>query len=478
MLYYHLVEAHLGETGAVLSDGQQGYDYRQLHERICGIRAGFKERGLKPGDRVMIAAHNRMETIVTVLACIADGYIFVLFYPDLPEEEKTQIRENCRPVLCMDGADDVYSEQVSMEKRMQMPADTRTCILYTSGSDGMPKGVTVSQKQILFCCGSINQRLMNTEEDRILCCLPLAFDYGLYQVFLAFLNHSLLYIADGKMLQKIPRMLSEWKITAFPTLPSVMNLLIRTSLLKKLPLPLLRYISFTGEYLPVELIKKLMAAYPNTEIVPMYGLTECKRVSIMPFGRNDKKLAGSCGLPIPGIHVRLKDQDPDTGIGELIVSGPNVMEGYWEARDSNTYAVDEATGETCVCTGDLFRIDEDGFLYFCGRKSRIMKMSGHRVSGIQIERKLEQLAGGSIRELAVFGVKDEYRGEKAAIFVYSEDPEAERKIRQALKSLPEYMRNYVLYVQRVPLPRNRNGKIDEVGLRKRMEDREEHVLRK
>ena len=102
-------------------------------------------------------------------------------------------------------------------------------------------------------------------------------------------------------------------------LPSAANLMVRAGMFRRGREFPLRYISFTGEVLPVSLICELKKLLPDTEIIPMYGLTECKRVSVMPPDREDKVLAGSCGLPLENVRVWLQDADPVTGVGELTV---------------------------------------------------------------------------------------------------------------------------------------------------------------
>lgn len=471
MLYYELIEKHLDEKKPVLSDGNDFWTYSQLHVETAKAR-GYLKKYLKKGDRVLIRNHNDKKTLITVLACIADGYIFVLLHEDILEKEIEQIKGDCRPAFYVDGLGYERIEPNLME-RTKLSKETLAYVLYTSGSEGKEKGVTASYKQILFCCNAINRRLKNTKEDRLLCCLPLAFDYGLYQCFLALMNETLLFLVNVNTLQSIPGMLKRWEITAFPTIPSVMNLLVKTSLLKHVTLPCLRYITFTGEYLSVELIKTLMEYYPQTEVVPMYGLTECKRVAIMPFGRTDKKLEGSCGIPLDGVRVMLDKVDQDTGIGELVVSGNNVMEGYWGSlgEDGDVFSSNSCTGERCIHTGDLFRMDKDGFLYFCGRKSRIIKVKGYRISAVQIEKELERLEG--IREIAVTGIKDIYCGEKIVIIVSAEELKIESKIRECMKTFPAYMQNYVLIIQQDQLPKNQNGKIDFRELKRRLEINEE-----
>lgn len=142
-----------------------------------------------------------------------------------------------------------------IEDRKQYPEDTLVYIIYTSGTEGTPKGVCGSQKQILFCSDAINRRLGNNPEDRILCSLPLTFDYGLYQVFLSFLSGARLYLSSGEVLQRIPYLLKKWKITAFPALPTMAALLVRTGFLNHADDFSLRYISFTGDVLPLSLIR-------------------------------------------------------------------------------------------------------------------------------------------------------------------------------------------------------------------------------
>ena len=221
--------------------------------------------------------------------------IFVPVNQRLDQESKEYIIRDCKPALILEASDgcmctgggvhakmkaavsikecayeragaaaDEYAyvgEGISradiMAERKMCQEDTLAYILYTSGTEGKSKGVVASQKQILFCSTAINQRLCNTAEDRILCCLPLSFDYGLYQVFLAFLSGARLYLAMGDVIQRIPYLLRHWEITAFPTIPSVANIMMKTGMLRDEDYPKLRYFTFTGEILQVSLIRSL-----------------------------------------------------------------------------------------------------------------------------------------------------------------------------------------------------------------------------
>ena len=465
MLYWKLIESHLADPRIIISDGSREYTFRQLHARARSYSAFFRSRGLKAGDRVLIVDYEPLETVVLLLACISDGLVFVPVSRHMRAEERGEIIKSCSPALILDGMVDpsakaAWNEEDCIEKRKQYPEGTLVYIIYTSGTEGAAKGVCCSQKQILFCSDAINKRLGNNPGDRILCSLPLTFDYGLYQVFLAFMSGAKLYLSSGELLQRIPYLLKKWKITAFPVLPTMAALLVRTGLLDHADDFYLRYISFTGEVLPLPLIRTLREAMPRTSVIPMYGMTECKRVAIMPAERTDKIMAGSCGLPLDGVKVWLINKDKATGIGELVVEGANVMEGYWGIRDedSGVFESNQATGMRRVYTRDLFRIDSEGFLYFCGRRNGIIKIRGYRVNGFWIEEMIRKVSG--VKEAAVIGLPDPVTGEHAAVFIYADDVSVKCAVEERICQMPFYLQNTEVFMLHIAFPRNRNGKTD------------------
>ena len=214
----------------------------------------------------------------------------------------------------------------------------------------------------------------------------------------------------------------------------------------------LRYISFTGEVLSVELLRQLRRLLPSTELIPMYGLTECKRVSIMPPGREDKIFAGSCGQPIDGITVQLQNVDLSTGVGELVVEGPNVMT-YWNISDADSgkFSTNQVTGQRRLKTGDLFRIDNEGFLYFCGRNSGILKVCGYRVSTVWLENQAKAIDG--VLEVAVLSCPDILTGEKPVFFLYLENEIELVRVKNMIGELPSYLHSSILYDWKKPLPK-------------------------
>ncbi len=479
MLYSALIEEKLNRDKMILTDDKNGYTYRQLHAKAMGLLKYMRDRGIAQGDRVLIRNHNDVGTVEAILACLAGGFIFVLVSSKCGPEETRYIEEDCSAVLFLDlQTEDCLKKEGGRYGnigREKISESAEACIIYTSGTEGIKKGILVCQKQIIFCCNAILARLKYKESDRVLCGLPLEFDYGLYQIFLSFISGAKVYLVEGNLIQAIPGYLNKWNITIYPAIPSVVNLLLKLKFLRERELPNLRYITFTGEYLPVEQISEIKRVLPSVKIIPMYGITECKRISIMPEDREDKIMGGSCGLPLDGIKVYLEGKDPETGIGELVVEGSNVMEGYWN-REAGGFGVNQETGGRTFCTGDLLAMDEEGFLYFHGRRNGFIKVRGHRFSEIEIE-SLVSVAEG-VLECAVIGMQSEFYGEKIAICVYAAEETAKISVRQIMEENPIYRNSYEVYLFERPLPRNGNGKIDKQRLGKMIYDGRNDFFRK
>lgn len=479
MLYAALIEGKFNHDKVILADCKNVYTYRQLHAEAMELLEYMRGKGVVNGDRVLIRNHNDVGTVEAILACLAGGFIFVLVSSQCGQKETEYIAEDCSAVLFLDLHTKDCRKTTNSRNgdvcREKIPESAGACIIYTSGTEGIKKGVLTCQKQILFCCRAILNRLKYNESDRVLCSLPLEFDYGLYQIFLSLLSEATLYLVDGSLIQAIPGYLSKWNITVYPAIPSVVNLLLKLKFLREEELPYLRCITFTGEYLPVEQINEIKQVLPSVKIVPMYGITECKRIAIMPEDREDKIMKGSCGLPLDGIKVYLVGEDPETGIGELVVEGPNVMEGYWN-QAAGGFGVNQETGKKTFRTGDLLAIDEEGFLYFHGRRNGFIKVHGHRVSETEIEYLVRAAEG--VLECAVIGVRSDFYGEKIGICIYTIEENTQIGVKRIMEQNPFYRGSYELYLFDRPLPRNRNGKIDKQRLGKMIYDKRQDFLRK
>lgn len=457
MLYKKLVEDHMPDK-RILYCNSVHYSYRQLNDKALALGSMWMVEGLCRGDRVVVECRDRTDTVIALLACIAYGFVFVPIEPN--HDRREYILEDCCPKLIYSGGD--APEQTPVERKI-LPPDTVGYIIYTSGSTSAPKGVVAPFSAIIFCINAINKRLGNCSGDRIVCILPLSFDYGLYQVFLSLSFGAELFLADeNTTMLNLPKLCAETGATALPVVPTMLSTLLRLHMLKQEYFRRLRYISSTGETLGVDLIKKTHEALPNVQIIPMYGLTECKRVAVMPQGRWDKILAGSCGLPLDGVEVNILDGAD--GEGELTVRGPNVMNGYFGSigEDDGTFCTD-GEGGRYLRTGDCFSIDSEGFLYFRYRIKNIIKVGGYAVSAAEIEEKLRGLEG--VLDARIFGIPSDAYGELVCACVYTKSSDMEERVRALSKSLPQHKQIKRLKITSEPFPTNINGKVNIEALK-------------
>ncbi|MGF7239040.1 MAG: class I adenylate-forming enzyme family protein, partial [Frankia sp.] len=269
-------------------------------------------------------------------------------------------------------------------------------LLYTSGSTSTPKAVVSTHRQVLFVTGAIGARLRYRPDDVVLCCMPLSFDYGLYQVFLCVQAGAELVLGDDA--DAGPRLVSRltaWRVTVFPLVPTLAVALATLVARAGRPPATLRMITSSGAALPPATADRLRALVPGLDVVSMFGLTECKRVSIMePNADIDRP--GAVGRPLPGTEVFVVDEQgrplPPGAVGELVVRGEHVMSGYWRAPELSAakFRRDEF-GAPLLFTGDRCRLDGDGYLYFVGRDDDLYKQRGFRVSAVEVEAAAQRL---------------------------------------------------------------------------------------
>ena len=363
---------------------------------------------------------------------------------------------------------DALNENISCRLPRSIDVDMAT-IIYTSGSTGEPKGVVSTHYNMVSAAHSITTYLKNEENDIILSALPLSFDYGLYQVIMAALFGGTLVLERSFMFPvKVLEKAQQEKVTGFPLVPTMLALILKLDL-SGFDLESLRYISNTAAALPVTHIQKLQSLLPHVEIYSMYGLTECKRVSYLPPEHLSTKPT-SVGIPMPNEEVFIVDENgrelgPNL-VGELVVRGSNVMQGYWNSPEetARTFRPGRYRGETLLYTGDLFKRDKEGFLYFVGRKDDMIKTKGERVSPKEIENMICNLEG--ISETAVIGVLDEISGQAIKVFIVPQERAAITK-----EDVLNYCRNnlesfllpkYIEFITNMPM--TTNGKIDKKAL--------------
>jgi acyl-CoA synthetase (AMP-forming)/AMP-acid ligase II len=342
-------------------------------------------------------------------------------------------------------------------------------LIYTSGSTGDPKGVMLTHRNMLTAATSITTYVGNVEDDVILGVLPLAFDYGLYQMIMAFrmgarllLERSFTYPAD--VLQRVV----EEKVTGFPGVPTIFAILAERKTMKY-DFSNVRYVTNTAAALSEKHIGALREIFPKARVFSMYGLTECKRCTYLPPEDIDRKPT-SVGIAIPNTELWLVGEDGQRlgpgEVGQLVIRGATVMRGYWEKPEETAKKLRPGPlpGEMVLYTGDLCRLDEDGYLYFVARMDDIIKSRGEKVAPKEVESAIVNIDG--VKEVAVIGVPDEILGQAIKAFVVLEEG-ATLTDRALLKECQARLENFMVpkFVEFVTeLPKTMTGKIKKTGL--------------
>ncbi len=485
------------------------YSYSQIDSLSDNLAYNLIKLGVKRHDRVIVFGDNSAELIISVYAIMKAGGTFVLLNGSLKPPKLKYIINDSTPALiiadlrlkevvnsALEGLDSkpevlwlgnidnhnknvfnfwndfisdisITQQEILIERKLKIIDYDLATLIYTSGSTGEPKGVMSTHFNMISAARSIISYIKNTPEDKVLTVLPLSFDYGLYQVIMCFMYGGTIVLERSMLfpLELIKKIESE-KVTGFPIVPTLLVMLLKMETLKNYDLSSLRYISNTGAALPVEHIKTFRNLFPDVKIYSMFGLTECKRIAYLPPEDIDRK-PGSVGKAMPNCEVFILDENGNqvkpSEVGELVVRGSNVMKGYWNAEElTNKYYRDGwHQREKLLYTGDFFYQDEEGYLYFVGRKDDMIKTKGERVSPKELENILCSMDG--ISEAAVIGVPDELLGQAIKAFIVkSKDSSITEKdiLRYCSNNVEIFMiPKYVVFTD--SLPKSPNGKIDK-----------------
>lgn len=364
--------------------------------------------------------------------------------------------------------DEVFQEESSLAPGADLSPDDLACLMYTSGSTGRAKGVMISHRNIVANTRSILDYLNLTERDRMMVILPFFYCYG------ASLIHTHVAVGGSLVLEnqflypnKVLDTMAEEEVTGFAGVPSSFAILLRRSSLRTRVFPRLRYVTQAGGSMAPSLIRELRQALPGVSVYVMYGQTEATaRLSCLAPEHLESKL-GSIGKAIPGVELKvLNEQGEEVApgeVGEIVARGENIMKGYWNSPEETNLVLDERG----LHTGDLGRVDEEGFLYVVDRKKDMIKSGSHRVSAREIEEVILSLP--TVLECAAIGVPDEMLGEVVKAFVVPvnrEGVDEAQIIRFCKEHLPPYKVPRMLSVVQ-SLPRNEAGKILKGELRSR-----------
>lgn len=507
------ISAEKYPSRAAIQFRDQVLSYSELNTAVSEMANALSSLGLTRQERVAVYLPKRTESVISFFASTLAGGVMVPVNPVLKAPQVGHILRDCNArilitmrsrlaglvdvlsechdldhIILIDGDEDESEAQThyrvlswqelngsASERALPSTIDAdMAAILYTSGSTGKPKGVVLSHRNMVAGAKSVSTYLENTHHDRLLAVLPFSFDYGFSQLTTAFNVGACAVLMDYLLPRDVIKAITKFEITGLAAVPPLWVQLGQLEWPEETQ-GTLRYITNSGGAMPVKTLQALREALPATQPYLMYGLTEAFRSTYLPPGELDKRPA-SMGKAIPNAEVMVVREDGSNCApgepGELVHRGALVAMGYWNDPERTAERFRPAPGqpdgipthEISVWSGDTVKMDEDGFLYFVGRKDDMIKTSGYRISPTEVEEVI--YTSGKVGEAVALGIPHPILGQAIVVVATSKNDESldvDSILMACKKELANFMVPTVIE-QRKSLPRNPNGKIDRKAL--------------
>ncbi|MDG9702877.1 amino acid adenylation domain-containing protein [Streptomyces sp. DH37] len=495
-----------GDRPAII-DGDRVVSYAELDIWSSRIANLLCEQGVIPGDRVALFLDKSAAAVAGIYGILKTGASYVPLDVRAPLSRLCGVAADCeiaallstadrhrtwrdlvtahsgvRAIVALDGESPTDTlgavrclDALDLAARPDTPppvfanSDALSYILYTSGSTGRPKGVMHTHRSALAFVDWAVRAFEITERDRLSSHAPLHFDLSVFDLYAAVRTAAAVVLIAPWATAfpvEVARIIATAEITVWYSVPTALHQIVRNGNIDQGAFPRLRTVLFAGEVFPTPRLRQVMNLMPNTRFANLYGPTETNVCTwyAVPELPQDKTEPIPIGRPIDGVTADVIGPDGHpVGCGEpgeLLVSGPTVMRGYWGDRDrterSLIHAVHHAA-ELAYRTGDIVRTTPEGDFEFLGRRDQQVKSRGYRIELGEIEAAL--CTAESVVECAVLAVPDEEITNRLVAFVVAVGPRDPAALRQHCSDqLPQYMIPDFEFIDR--LPRGSTGKID------------------
>lgn len=504
-------ETHL--NAVAICHKKSTWSYQTLSDNVFKISQALLSIHLKPQQRVAIYLPKQIETITSFFAISQAAGVFVPINPVLKAPQISHILDDCNvqilitsksrllglknilefnsdlsTIILVDNeipeSSDYPNQNIlgwhnflnqASNKTLPRIIDTdMAAILYTSGSTGKPKGVVLSHRNIIAGAESVSEYLNIQADDKLLAVLPFSFDYGLNQLISSLLKSATCVLLDYLLPRDVVKALENHKITGLAAVPPLWAQLAKIEWPESINQHL-RFMTNSGGKMPKNVLDTIINKVADSQFYLMYGLTEAFRSTYLPPEQIPLR-PDSMGKAIPNAEILVVREDGSicapNETGELVHKGSLVAMGYWNDPKKTAERFKPAPNqlkelpltEIAVWSGDQVKMDEEGYLYFVGRKDDMLKTSGYRVSPTEIEEVI--YSSGLVKEAAAIGIPHDTLGQSIIVIVSTENTD-QFDVSQLMQLCKSQLANFMVpskIIALTELPKNPNGKIDRKNL--------------
>jgi acyl-CoA synthetase (AMP-forming)/AMP-acid ligase II len=450
------------DAEALVELGGDRVTYRQLWDRAARVAGGLRAAGVAPGDRVANRLPNGNDWVYAFWGTLLAGGVVVPVNTRFAEPEVLYVVEDSGAAYVVEpGAP--LPDGDPLEVTDQAHTDLAG-IFYTSGTTGFPKGAMTTHENFLSNIETCLRCLGLPREPRTtLISVPLFHVTGC--------NSQLLVVAAvaGKSVimpafevQAFLRAIEEERVDVLTTVPAIYWLALQQPNFAEVDTSSVISLSYGGAPIAPDLVHRIQQAFPTARVGNGFGLTETASVSTYLPDEYAAAHADSVGFPAPVVDLELAEPDPESGVGELLIRGPNVVAGYWRKPEQSA----ETFVDGWLRSGDLARIDDEGLVYVVDRKKDMINRGGENVYSVEVENALA--AHPAVGEVAVVGVPDSMMGEKVGAVVVplpGRELDPHELLVFAKERLADFKVPQYVAVRAEPLPRNPGGKVLKPPLR-------------